>query len=308
MLPFQTFTGEGAGLSVDAVGMNTNSPATVSANIPANALVEAAYLYSASVWSGPLANVTLDGTTLTSDSSSRLDVGARQANPASENRWNVTSIVSAKYDNLGGTYDFNVTELGNLDGEILSVIYSVPTEEVRTTLLYDGELATTGDNFIVSLLDPYDGTSNAFMSLGISFGFQGGTRQYTEVDINGQRLTTSAGGQDDGFDANGGLITAGGIGDDPANPADPFALPSGPRSDDELYNLASFLSLGDTSFTINTLNPSNDDNVFFMGLNLKGRASSGQENPIPEPTTMLLFGTGLLGLVGLGRKKLLKKS
>ena len=34
---------------------------------------------------------------------------------------------------------------------------------------------------------------------------------------------------------------------------------------------------------------------------------AGDINPVPEPATLILFGTGLLGLAGLGRKKFFKK-
>ena len=50
------------------------------------------------------------------------------------------------------------------------------------------------------------------MSLGISFSYQG-CCQYSMIDANGQRVTTSAGGQDDGEAANGALITVGGLDD-----------------------------------------------------------------------------------------------
>jgi hypothetical protein len=40
---------------------------------------------------------------------------------------------------------------------------------------------------------------------------------------------------------------------------------------------------------------------------IDGPEGSGKVAPIPEPATMLLFGTGLVGLAGLGRKKFFNK-
>ena len=144
-----------------------------------------------------------------------------------------------------------------VDGAILVVIFDDPavTEPQSVTMMY-GALSPSGDEYRVALAEPIDLRDPATrleMSLGISYSYQtDGTQQFSTVNVNGQPLTGSAGGEDDGEPDNGALLTVGGLGDSPEKPEDPWATPTGPRSDDELYDLRPFVSTGDRAIWVAT--------------------------------------------------------
>ena len=137
-------------------------------------------------------------------------------------------------------------------------------------------------------------TFAAQLGLGITFSCCG---QSSSIEINGNTLTTFAGNFNDGVGSDGGLITVGGIGDDPSNNVASYA------DDDELYDLKPSLTQGDAGFTIFTQNPTNDDNIFFASLYVTAQIRDVVPT-IPEPETyaLMLGGLGLLGAVARRRR------
>jgi hypothetical protein len=295
-----------AALSIDGFGSTTNS-GVIQANIPTGSTIQRAYLYAASVWNKPVYGVTFNGTSL--PESLAITLSPQLDNKATTVLWDVTDIIKSSV--TGGLQDFSIVENGPIptnDGAVLVVAYSNPSTQGFTSVILDGELSTGGDTVQFNLASPYTG-GDFLVSLASSFSRQP-SWQFTQIDVttdstNNRRLTTSAGGQDDGEAPPGGLITVGGIGDDPANPG-PFdspSDPSAPRIDDEYYNLAlgnienaaPFISLGDTFLRLTTQNPTNDDNVFGLFITSGFKITA---TPVPEPSmTLGIFGIGAIGIL-----------
>ena len=296
-----------AALSIDGFGSTSNS-GNIQANIPTGSTIERAYLYAASVWDMSLIyGVTFNGNTLSLNSATILSPDQNLATTA---RWDVTNIIASSSSPTGVfPTNFSIVENGDNDGAVLVVAYSNSSTQGLTSVILDGELSTGGDTVQFDFTSPYTG-GDFLVSLASSHSRQQ-SAQFTQIDVTTnstnsyRRLTTSAGGQDDGEAADGALMTVGGIGDNPTNP-DPFASssdPSAPRIDDEYYNLAlgnsansaPFISSGDTFLRLKTVNTSNDDNVFgmFITSGFKSTATS-----VPEPSmTLGIFGIGAIGIL-----------
>lgn len=299
---FQTFNGK-YGVSTDGWG-STTQVGTITATVPAGASVTAAYLYTSTAQGFGGAGGTLQGSPVTYTS-----LGLNGYHEAG--RADVTSIVAPIINGgAGGTYSFPITENNtNQDGSALVVVYQLPSLPTSTVAILDGFSASAGDstslNF-ASALNPAAPGFFAEMRLGIGYSC---CDQASRVTVNGTVITENAGNNDDSADAtlsDGNLITVGGNND-------PFSTLLPAYVDDhERYNLAPYITAGDTSIQVSTMNPSGDDNIFLAVFYTAGTAGANEQPPViatPVPTlsplnlVFMSLALGLLGLAGLARKR-----
>ncbi|HEY2559288.1 MAG TPA: PEP-CTERM sorting domain-containing protein [Caldimonas sp.] len=309
-----TFTGH-VGVSVDGIGSNNTPVGDVQANIPVGATILQAYLYSAGVpfpfyADAPktLADYNTSGITLAGTSITNFDtlVGAISTPRPDIGRWftgraDVTSLVQsltagAVTSNFSWTVNEG-TKNNRIDGEVLVVVYSDPSLPLGSVALINGGQDTGGETTTVSLGtplgDPTDPSFAARMGFAISFSCCG---QESQITVNGSPLADHAGNNDDGLVVtDGSLITVGGVGDPTTNLASY-------GNDRELYDLAPYLHLGDTSFQIHTVNPTADDNIFFADLYLTGEIT-GVMPGVPEPETYALMLAGLAAVGAIARRR-----
>jgi hypothetical protein len=279
--------------SIDGLGVYPGTAGTIQVEKPAGATVRSAYMAAASTgWSQyhfVPGSVEIDGNDVIWTTEIASDIN-------SYNAWaDVTSLVKAKIDAApAGRVDFTITEsaTADIDGELLVVIFNDPSQTTdNTVILMFGAQVRTGDDFNIGLAEPLDLTDPNLaldFSLAISFSNQDTDDQYSIVDVNGVRMTTWAGGNDDSSAgmSNGNLFTVGGLDDSVANPADPYNTPVGnKRYDDELYSLLPFVETGDTAIQVHTQNPSMDDNILFAGLYIRSATAVVGKGIILSPVS-----------------------
>jgi len=194
-------------LSVDALG-TLGSTGTIQVDKPAGGTVRAAFLAAASTgftgYDIPIGLITINGTGVTWGSNIANSIASRNYFA------DVTAIVAPIVDAAGaGIVNLTIGEGGSsslIDGTILAVVFDVPTlTRDFTVVIFFGAQNIAGDSFAIGLADPAQPLDPDYvldLSLGISYGFQG-TGQSSLIDVNGTRMTSSAGGQDDGTGAPG---------------------------------------------------------------------------------------------------------
>jgi hypothetical protein len=295
---FQQYVGD-YGVSTSGWGSLALSTGTLTANVPVGSVITSAYLYTSTYTFGSInPGLTLNGSA--SLPLTPLGFNTSACCSLQAYRTDVTSIVASEVNGgPGGTYNFTVTEADTAqqDGEALVVVYSNPSQAMQTVAILNGFASSAGDTSKVNFsqpLDPSDPGFFAHMAIGDGFSC---CDQRSTISVNGQEMTTAAGNNDDSVDGptpqNGNLITVGDI-NGPFTGGTPGFPQTDYSADHEAYDLASFVSKGDTQIRIDTINASHDDNIFLEVFNVSGEANVVTT---PEPSTWAMM---MLGFAGIG--------
>ncbi len=185
-----------------------------------------------------------------------------------------------------------------------------PTQKTGNTVSFlFGALTTAGDTFHIGLSSPLKLSTPTLalnMSIGDSYSYQGEpgrpTAQYSEITVNTHRMTSAAGGNDDSVCKNENAqlvhmrqrrVDHGRRDrrqhhgpDQPDSHTGHLHNTSGPpRCTDELYTLLPFVKTGTTSIKVHTVNPSDNDDIFFSAFQLDGVAAVIGEGAVLTPLT-----------------------
>jgi len=270
-----------------------NQPQTIRFEKPEGATVRAAWLISGDGGnrnnSGhPPTDVKLNGVSVSYSDWSKITT-----NPGGD-AWNnfntywgdVTDIVASTINTASAgihTMSFDQgdgTDNDTVEGGSLVVIFDDPNAPMSSIYLNAGTADPAGSTFTFNFpaLTQVNLDSDMLLSVGISNSYQANYwEQSSNIKANNQWLSSVAGGCDDSstFATTGcnygGYNTIGGIGDTPSVPGqiDTELVSYDRNLDRELYRLNSLMQLGDRQLTVNTTNPSNNDNIYFAGIYLK---------------------------------------
>ncbi len=269
------------GISADGLGISLSSIGQLQVEIPLpNSRIVQALLYVKTSFNAHLSQIGFGGNIvpLTELPHSIVDSPPCCPDFFPTFRVDVTQIVANTVGNGSGLFNFQVNEstaitglLSEIDGTALYVIYSNPSLPYRQIYILEGGLTGPNtDTVNLPLVSPYSGRP---AEMGVAISFSAGdqeppahdcpTDMVTFIRVQGNLLTSCAGNQDDGdANANGALITVGGIGDDLLNPAQSGV-------DDERYNLTPFLTVGDAVLNLTFSNPSADDSLFALYVQIE---------------------------------------